>query len=57
MACSMFACKHLGKRGIIYSASDFIILKAFLNKKQRLHLVFDFFKPKDIILQKIYNDK
>lgn len=53
MACRLFSCPFLSKRGITYYASEFVLLNAFLNKKQRKHLVFDFYKPKAKVLNKI----
>lgn len=53
MACRLFSCPYLSKRGITYYASEFVLLKAFLTKKQRKHIVFDFYKPKAKILKKI----
>jgi hypothetical protein len=57
MACRLFACPYLTKRGVGYWANEFILLNAFLNKKQRKHLVFDFYKSKDFILDKINNEE
>lgn len=53
MACRLFSCPYLSKRGIAYYASEFVLLKAFLAKKQRKHLVFDFYKTKTKVLKKI----
>lgn len=53
MACRLFSCPYLSKRGITYYASEFVLLKAFLNKKQRKHLVFDFYTPKGKVLSRI----
>lgn len=55
MACRLFSCPYLSKRGITYYASEFVLLKAFLNKKQRKHLVFDFYKPKTKVLKNVKN--
>lgn len=56
MACRLFACPYLTKRGIGYWANEFILLNAFLNKKQRKYLVFDFYKSKEQVLKKINNE-
>lgn len=53
MACRLFSCPYLSKRGITYYASEFVLLKAFLNRNQRKHLIFDFYKPKENIIKKI----
>lgn len=57
LACRLFACPYLTKMGIGYWASDFILLKAFFNKEQRKHLVFDFYEPKGKILDKMLQVK
>lgn len=53
MACRLFSCPYLSKRGISYFASEFVLLKAFLTKEQRHHLIFDFYKSKSEVLQKL----
>ena len=53
MACRLFSCPYLSKRGITYYASEFVLLKAFLTRKQRKHLVFDFYKPKSEVIKKL----
>ena len=53
MACRLFSCPYLSKRDITYYANEFVLLKAFLNKKQRKHLVFDFYKCKSTVLKNI----
>lgn len=55
MACRLFSCPFLSKRGITYYANEFVLLKAFLSRKQRKHLVFDFYKSKQHILKKFSN--
>ena len=53
LACRLFSCPYLSKRGITYYAKDFILLKAFFTKKQRHHLVFDFYISKYRVLDKL----
>lgn len=53
MACRLFSCPYLTKRGIGYYANEFVLLKAFLNKDQRKKLVFEFYKSKEEILKQI----
>ena len=53
MACRLFSCPYLSKRGITYLASEFVLLKAFFTKEQRHHLVFDFYKSKSEVLKKL----
>lgn len=56
MACRLFSCPYLTKRGITYSANEFVLLKAFFTKKQRKHLVFDFYKTKSELLKALLNN-
>ena len=53
MPCRLFACPYLSKKGIGYWANEFVLLKAFFTKEQRKHLIFDFYKPKEYIINKI----
>ena len=57
LACRLYSCPYLTKKGINYFARDFVLLKAFFNKKQRNHLVFDFYEDKDIVLNKLLSDE
>lgn len=53
MACRLYSCPYLSKRGITYFASEIVLLKAFFTHEQIHHLVFDFYKPKSDILKKL----
>lgn len=53
MACRLFACPYLTKRGIGYWAHEFILFDAFFSKKQRKYLVYDFYKTKEQVLEKV----
>ena len=55
LACRLFSCPFLTKRGIGYYANEFVLLKAFFNKNQRKKLVFEFYKSKEEIINKIIN--
>ena len=57
LACKLFSCPYLTKKGIGYWASDFILLKAFLNKEQRKHVVFDFYTPKETVIKRLLECK
>ena len=56
MACRLFACPFLGKMGIGYWANEFVLFKAFFTKKQRQHLIYDFYKPKEYVIEKMYKE-
>lgn len=53
MACRLYACPYLTKRGIGYWAYEIPLLKAFFSKKQRGYLVNTFFKKEESILKRI----
>ncbi len=57
MACRLFSCPYLSKRGIEYYANEFILFNAFLTKKQRKHLVFDFYMDKHKVLEGIAKNR
>ena len=53
LPCILFTCPYLTKKGVGYWAGEFVLLKVFLNKKERKHLIYDFYEDKDVILNKI----
>lgn len=57
VACKLFSCKFLEKRGIGYWGKEIIFLQAFFNRNQRKHLVFDFYQEKESILNKLIEDE
>lgn len=57
ISCTLYSCQYLTKRGIGYWATEFVLLNAFLNQKQRRHLVFDFFKTREEILLNLKKTK
>lgn len=57
ISCTLYSCQYLTKRGIGYWATEFVLLNAFLNQKQRHHLVFDFFKTREEILLNLKKTK
>lgn len=57
VACRLYSCPYLTKRGIGYYGNEFILLKAFYTKKQRHNLIFKFYKPKEKVLEKLFSLK
>lgn len=53
MACRLYSCPYLSKRGITYFASEFVLFKAFLSPKQRKSLVHNFYKTKSEVLSNL----
>lgn len=51
MACKLFTCPYLGKRGIGLYASEMLLIRAFFNKKQKKDLVWEFFRKKEKVLK------
>lgn len=57
ISCRLFSCPYLSRHGIKYFANEFVLLKAFLTKKQRKHFVFDFYMPKEKVLKRLLKSK
>lgn len=55
VACKLFACNYLRKYGVGYWGDEFALLNAFLSIKQRRHFIFDFYEPKEKIIDKMIN--
>lgn len=53
ISCRLFICPYLRKRGVGYNASDFLLIRAFYNVKQRRTCVYSFFQDEENILKKI----
>lgn len=53
IACRLFACNYLRKRGIGYWGNEFVLLKSFLTIDQRRHFIFDFYESKEQIISKM----
>ncbi|MBO5179545.1 MAG: hypothetical protein J6B87_04285 [Clostridia bacterium] len=53
IACRLFACDYLRKRGVGYWGDEFILLKSFLTIEQRRHFIFDFYESKEQIISKM----
>ncbi len=55
ISCKLFICPYIGKFGIGMYAYEFLLLNAFLTKRQRRETVYSFYKPKETILKRIKN--
>ena len=53
IACRLFACKYLRKRGVGYWGDEFVLLRSFLTIEQRRHFIFDFYESKEQIIRKM----
>ncbi len=51
LACKLFVCNYLRKKGIKYTANKVPYLKYFLSPRQKLISNYSFFKPKEEIIK------
>lgn len=56
MACKLFTCKYLRKRGISFSINDYEIYRNFFTKKQCKILKETFFTPKEEVIKLLLKD-
>ena len=56
MACKLFTCKTLRKMGIKENINDYVLIKYFLNTKEKDILKFSYWTPKEIVMQKIFKN-
>ena len=55
LPCKLFKCPYLSQFNIGTLASELILIRAFLNNKQRHIVVHDFYKSEEILLEKLKN--
>lgn len=53
ISCKLFTCPILSKYGIGLRTSEFLLIRAFFNNKQKRDLVYNFYKPEDNIINLI----
>lgn len=53
MACKLFTCHTLKKKGITQSINDFVLTKYFFNTKEKDILKFSYWTPKEIVIEKL----
>lgn len=53
MACKLFTCHTLKKKGITQSINDFVLTKYFFNSKEKDILQFSYWTPKDEVMKKL----
>lgn len=57
LSCKFFTCSHLQKsKNFSLDMNDFLLLKAFFNKKQMLILKYNFFRSKEEIIDKLLEE-
>ena len=57
MACKLFTCKTLRKKGIKHNINDYIIGKYFFTRKQKDILRYSFWTPKEIVIDRLLKNK
>ena len=53
MACKLFTCHTLKKKGISQNINDFALTKYFFNNKEKDILQFSYWTPKEIVMEKL----
>ncbi len=53
MACKLFTCHTLKKKGINQNINDFVLTKYFFNNKEKDILQFSYWTPKEIVMEKL----
>lgn len=53
MACKLFTCKTLRKKGIIHRVDDYPLTKYFFTSKQKDILRFSYWTPREIVLDRL----
>lgn len=53
IACKLHTCSYLKKQNIKFSPNDFILIKLFFNRKQKLYIQNAFFKSREEIIDKL----
>lgn len=57
MACRLFSCPYLSKMKITYYGREFLLFEIFLSKNQIKHMVYDFYKTKNEVIQAIIKEE
>ena len=53
LSCKLYTCPYLSKRNIGLNTSEFILLRAFFNNKQKKNVIYNFYKSKEEIMKKL----
>ena len=57
ISCKLFTCKTLKEKGIEEKLNNYVLLKYFFNQKQKDILRFSYWTPKEIIIDRLINNK
>lgn len=57
MACKLFTCKILREKGIVHNIDDYVLTKYFFTNKQKDILRFSYWTPREIVLDRLINNK
>ncbi len=53
IACKLFTCNYLQKQGINFNVDDFVLLRAFLNNRQKRILQYSFYHDKQDVIDQL----
>lgn len=53
LACKLFTCPYLSKLGVGLRISELILIRAFMNSKQKRLLIYKFYKPKEFFVKRM----
>ena len=57
MACKLFTCPYLRKRGIKHNINDYALGKYFFTSKQKDILRYSYWTPKEIVIKRLLENK
>ncbi len=53
LPCKIFTCPYLSKLGVGLRISELILMRAFMNSKQKRLLIYNFYKPKEFFIKRM----
>ncbi len=53
LACKIFTCPYLTNLGVGLRISELILIRAFMNQKQKRLLIYKFYKPKEFFIKRM----
>ena len=57
IACKLFTCPYLRKRGIKHNINDYALGKYFFTSKQKDILRYSYWTPKEIVIKRLLENK
>lgn len=53
LACKIFTCPYLSNLGVGLRISELLLMRAFMNQKQKRLLIYKFYKPKEFFMKRM----